>query len=273
MEDTKRIFADMEIRQASTNVDYSVVMANDMAKGCSNLSLNELKLLRTIIMQIKKEDKELYPYRISVKDFQKMTGCTSKNLYSLADKMTDHLLREIIKIGDGNPRHNWKKFQWVSMCSYEDGYFTIKLNDALKPYLIGLKKFYTEFKLEDIIRLNSVYSIRLLELIYEAMKSAPVYADNVAEVYISMDVIRKATNTEGKYTSVNRWKERVINAAVNEINDKCNYYITAREYKSSRKIDGFYFTIESQARHLFKGKPEKQVTMEEWEKENQIESV
>lgn len=273
MEDIKKIVEDMEIRQASTNVDYSVVMANDMVKGCSNLSLNELKLLRTIIMQVKKEDTELYPYKISVKDFQKMTGCTSKNLYSLADKMTDHLLREIIRIGDGNPKHSWKKFQWVSMCSYEDGYFTIKLNDALKPYLIGLKKFYTEFKLEDIIRLNSVYSIRLLELIYEALKSAPVYADKVAEVYISLDVIRKATNTEGKYTSVNRWKERVINAAVKEINEKSNYYLTVREYKSSRKIEGFYFTVESQAGHNYRAGSGKQLTLQDWETESQIETV
>lgn len=277
MDRVERVFRDMEIRRASTDTDYSVVMANDMIKGCSELSLNELKLLRTIIMQIKPEDKELYPYMLSVKDFQKMMGLSERRVYDEAKKMCLHLLREVIMIGDGNPRHPWAAFQWVSMCKYESGTFYIKLNDALKPYIIGLQKFYTKFALSDIVQLNTTYAIRLLELIYEAMKNAPVYADKTTEVYIPMEVMRKATNTENKYKSTNRWVETVIKQPLEEINKKNGkYYFSYRPYKMSRKIVGFYFLVESANWHKIKeDDPERaeQMSMEAYMKRMQEQST
>lgn len=273
MNKADRVFRDMEVRRASIDTDYSVVMANDMIKGCSELSLNELKLLRTIIMQIKPDDTELYPYMLSVKDFQEMTGLSGKRIYDEAQKMCLHLLREVILISDGNPRHKWKAFQWVSMCEYDSGTFCIRLNDALKPYIIGLQKFYTKFALSDIVQLNSTYAIRLLELIYEGMKNAPVYADKTTEVYIPLDVMRKATNTETKYKSVNRWIERVIKLPLEEINRKNGkYYFSYRPYKESRKIAGFYFLIESANWHRLKeDNPERaeQIAMEAYMKKMQ----
>lgn len=266
MNGAERVFHDMEMRRASTDTDYSVVMANDMVRGCSELSLNELKLLRTIIMQIKPDDTELYPYMLSVKDFQEMTGLSERRIYDDARKMCLHLLKEVIMIGDGNPRHPWEAFQWVSMCKYDSGKFYIKLNDCLKPYIVGLQRFYTKFQLSDIVRLSSTYSIRLLELIYEAMKNAPVYADKTTEVYIPVDVIRKATNTEKKYTSISNFIKRVIDIPIQEINKKNEkYYISYRQYKVSRKIVGFYFLIESANWHRLKeSDPEKaeQLAME-----------
>ena len=270
MDNVERIFLDMELRRASTDTDYSVVMANDMIRGCSELSLNELKLLRTIIMQIKPEDTELYPYMITVKDFQEMLGVSEKYIYKEARKMCIHLLKEVILIGDGNPQHPWEAFQWVSMCKYDSGTFYIKLNDCLKPYVIGLQKFYTKFKLSDIVRLNSIYAIRLLELIYEAMKSTSVYADQSTEVYISLDTLRRATNTESKYKSINNWTKRVIKVPLEEINRKNEkYYISYRPYKKSRRIAGFYFLVESANWHRLKeNDPEQaeQIAMEAYMK-------
>ena len=145
--------------------------------------------------------------------------------------------------------------------------------NALKPYIIGLQKFYTKFALSDIVRLNSTYAIRLLELIYEAMKNAPVYADKTTEVYIPVDVIRKATNTEKKYTSISNFIKRVIDIPIQEINKKNEkYYVSYRQYKVSRKIVGFYFLIESANWHRLKeSDPEKaeQLAMEAYMKEMQ----
>lgn len=270
MSGAERVFKDMEMRRASIDTDYSVVMANDMIKGCSELSLNELKLLRTIIMQIKPEDTELYPYMMTVKDFQGITGLSEKRIYDEARKMCVHLLKEVIMIGDGNPRHPWEAFQWVSMCKYDLGKFYIKLNDCLKPYIVGLQRFYTKFQLSDIVRLNSTYAIRLLELIYEAMKNAPVYADKSTEVYIPVDVIRKATNTENKYTSISNFIKRVVDLPIKEINKKNEkYHISYRQYKESRKIVGFYFLVESANWHQLKeDDPEKaeQIALEAYVK-------
>ena len=225
--------------------ENQVVMSNDLIKSKSKLSLNELKLLRLTIMQVIAEDKDLLTYQVNIVDLAKVLGISSPNIYRDIDEMTTHLLQEIVYIGDGNPKHSWRKFQWCSTCEYNDGVITIKLHDNLKPYLVQLKKHYTQYMLADVLVLKSVYAIRIYELIREGFKGQKVYADNCAIVSLDIDTIRKATNTESKYSQMGHFKAKVIDIAVKEINDKLGYYITYEPVKNSRKITGFKFRIES----------------------------
>ena len=226
------------------NEENYVVMSNDLIKGKSNLSLNELKLLRMTIMQVMKEDTDFLTYQVSIVELAKSLGIARQNLYVEVMEMCKHLMQEIVFIGDGNPKHKWEMFQWCSKCRYNDGIITIKLHEDLKPYLLELKKHYTQYVLQDILLLKTVYSVRMYELIVEEMKSR-VYADKIATVELSIDTIRKATNTEDKYEQTAMLKVRVIDSAIAEINEKLGYRITYVPIKRSRKIVGYRFTVES----------------------------
>lgn len=248
----ENIFRIVPTRQMETDISEKVVvMANDMIRGISKLSLMEAKFLRLLIMQNKPNDEDFGKFRISAADLAEVLQMPVDNVYREADKMTDHLLREVIKIGDGNAHHAWVKFQWLSYCKYEDGIFTIQLHQELKPYLIGLRKWYTQYRIEDIIRFSSGHAIRVYELISMAMKGSKPYGDNVTEVSLDIETIRKATGTENKYASTNVFKLRVIDAAVKEINEKTGYHVDYKEYKLSRKIAGFTFRVQSQARYQY----------------------
>ena len=229
------------------NLDASnyVVMANDLVKSKSNLSLNEIKLLRLTIMQIVKEETDFKTYQVSIKELAQLLNISSSNIYQDIDDMTTNLLKELVYIGDGNPKHKWKKFQWVSSCSYEDGIVTIKIHDDLKPYLLELKGYYTQYVLEDILLLKSIYSIRIYELIREKMKFQKVYADKKASVELYVDDIRRATGTEAKYEKMSMFRKRVVDSSISEFNKKLGYYIGCSPIKKGRKIIGFRFEIES----------------------------
>ena len=269
----QNITENIKSRQINLNLENMVVMANDMIKGASSLTLNESKLLRLIIMQIRPEDEELMKFTIKADEFAGLLGIDKSNMYRELDRMSDHLLKEVIKIGDGNPRHKWKKFQWVSCCEYDKGVITIKLNDELKPYIIGLQKWYTQYRLEDIIGFRSVYSIKIYELISTALMNRKPYADNFIKVYIPLDVIRKATNTEEKFERISQFKAKVIDISIKDINEYSSYYISVEPYKESRSIVGFYFTVESQAGHahrvaLENKTTEKQMELDDYWNEN-----
>lgn len=226
------------------NEENYVVMSNDLIKGKSNLSLNELKLLRMTIMQIMKEDTDFLTYQVSIVELAKSLGISRQNLYVEVMEMCKHLMQEIVFIGDGNPKHKWEMFQWCSRCKYEDGIITIRLHDDLKPYLLELKKHYTQYMLQDILILKTVYAVRMYELIVEELRTK-VYADKVATVELSLETIRKATNTEDKYDTISMFRSRVIDSAISEINEKLGYRITYEPIKRSRKIVGYKFTVES----------------------------
>lgn len=227
------------------NTDNKVVMSNDLIKSKSNLSLNELKLLRLTIMQVLAEDSDLQTYSIKINDLAKILDISSPNIYRDAMEMCRHLLQELVYVGDGNPKHKWQMFQWCSTCQYNDGTIIIRLHDNLKPYLLQLKKHYSMYGLADILMLKTVYAVRLYELLQEALKAQKVYADQTATVILDVETIRKATNTEDKYQKIGMFNQRVIDKAVSEINDKSSYYVSYEYVKKSRKIIGFKFIVES----------------------------
>ena len=233
------------VKEMNLEKNNLVVMSNDLIKSKSNLSLNEIKILRVAIMQVIKEDTDLQTYKVNITDLADLLEIDRHNIYKEMDTITTSLLKEIVYIGDGNPKHKWKKFQWCSSCQYEAGVLEIKLHSDLKPYLLNLSELYTQYMLEDILYLKSVYSIRLYELIREEMRYQKVFADREANIYLSIDTIRKATDTENKYEKYGMFKERVIEAAVQEINDKLQYYISYEQVKESRKVIGFNFNIKS----------------------------
>lgn len=241
------------------NTDYYVAMANKLISGKSSLDVKSAKLIRTTIMQIKKDDTEIYPYEISIKQFADLIDLKStSDLYRDVKKTCEELLKQIVVIGDKNdPKKAWKAFQWVSYCEYRDGYVYIKLNEELKPYLVGLKQYYTQYHLQNILVMKSAYSIRIYELIMMELKNTSPRPGNPLEITIMMDVLRRATDTEKKLLKSNDFKKRVIDPAQKEINNLFWLFKISevRPVKRSRSIVGYTFKIESRDKEL---SPEKQ---------------
>ena len=237
-------------QELTFNTDNYVVMANDMmAHSASNLSLNELKLLRFIIMQTEKDDKELYEFELSAKDFAKLleVNIKTKDLYKRLQTMVKHLMQEVIYIGDDSKK-KWIMFHWVDVCRYDNGKITIKISDELKPFLTQLRGNFTRYQLSEIISFKSTYAIRIYEILNSYLNENNLpHADVAIEFSISIEELRKATDTTAKFERYSSFKTYVIDTAINEINQKSKYHVTATPYKNGRAVVGFEFLIESQA--------------------------
>lgn len=238
-----------------TNDDHFVVMKNELilgegksrGKNVSGLSLNAIKLLRLTIMQCAKSDIGFKPYKISVKELSQLLKIDSSNLYKDIQDICVNLLGEIVLVGDGNPKHKWKAFQWVTKCEYDgNGVITIQLHNDMKPYILGLKSNYTQYEINGILDLKSTYAIRMYELIKMELKNFKVYADRKKTIYLSSETIRKATGTTNKYRKANDLKKRVIDIACNEINKQpFGIRVTYDYVKESRTIVGYNFTVKT----------------------------
>lgn len=234
-------------REVTFDTNNYVVMANNMVlHTASNLTLNEVKLLRFFIMQTEKDDKELYQYTASVSNLAASLEISKENLYRELDKMTEHLMREVIRI-PGKKKDEWLKFHWVDVCKYENGLLTVKIADTLKPFLTDLRRDFTRYHLSDIVGVNSIYAIRIYEMLsrYIDENNQP-HADVAIEISVSIDELRRITSTQDKLERYSSFKAKVIDTAIKEINQKSKYHVTATPYKRGRSVAGFDFTIESQ---------------------------
>lgn len=237
-------------QELTFNLDNYVVMANNMMMhSASNLTLDELKLLRFIIMQTKKDDKELFEFELLAKDFAKVLDINikTKDIYKRLQTMVKHLMQEVIYIGDESKK-KWVMFHWVDVCRYDNGTIQIKISDELKPFLTHLRGNFTRYQLSEIISFRSIYAIRLYEVLnsYLNENSLP-HADVAIEISISVEELRKNTDTVNKFERYSSFKTYVIDAAIKEINAKSKYHVTATPYKRGNAVKGFDFLIESQA--------------------------
>jgi len=259
-------------KEVTFDTNNYVVMANNMVlHSASNLSLNEMKLLRFVIMQTEKDEKELFTYTIPAKELAKMLEIKHKDFYKKLKTMTKHIMQEVIYIGD-DTNEEWLMFHWVDFCRYSKGQVTIKLSDELKPFLVDLRGNFTRYRISEIVSLKSIYAIRIYEILnsYLNDKNLP-HADVSIEISVSIDELRKATDTEKKFERPYDFKRKVIDTAIKEINEKSQYHVTATPYKNGKAIVGFDFLIESQAGHWHRTNTnEKQTTFTDSHENEQL---
>lgn len=242
--------------------NYDVAMANTLIQnGINKLSANELKLLRITIMQSKMTDTELFAYELPATDLAKFLGISPKNLYRDLDEMTSHITEAFICLKPEN-KEKFAKINWVKYCTYENGIITIQLNDALQPYLLGLKNCFSKIKMEEYLGYKSKHSIILREYLEAKMGALKPYANVTTQIDVSVEELQRITNTKSKYSkSVSMFKDKVIDTALEEINDvSFNYHVTATPYKNGKKIEGFSFLIESKAGYAHRQQEEPTAT-------------
>lgn len=226
----------------STKTDQFVVQANELLEGKQNLKLNSAKIMRSLIMQIKPEDDDLKSYLISVPDLAKLLKISSANIYRDIDEITDDILKNHVAIKDPI-KGRFIKIQWVSACAYEKGIgLAIKINPLLKPFLLNLRNHYTQYQLEEVLAMKSVYAIRIYELLQKE-KMVRVLPKNGIDLILTIQQIREACDCEDKYERFSQLKSRVIEVAIREIERTTNYEVNYEYIKKGKSIEALKFHI------------------------------
>lgn len=221
--------------------NYFVCVSNAFVKANQNLPLNESKLLRIMISQIVVTDKELKSYTTTIPELAEILKIPPNNLYRDIDKITETLMRQIIKVDRG--KNSWDKFQIFSECKYRNGVLTMKLHNELKPFVLGLKKLYTQYQVGVFLAMKSTYATRVYELIQEKRKNNGLLKENES-VIINIEDLRSATNTIKKY-SITDFKKNVLDISMRDISCNAEFVVDYEQIKKGRKIVAFKFNLYS----------------------------
>lgn len=240
----KQIEGQLSIFDFCMDTSNFVAQSNELIRGRQSLSLNAAKLLRSAIMQIKPEDEELKPYVVTVSELAKLFNVSRQDIHKSIDNITDEIIQNPLYIKEEKKgRIRWIKSAWVKTCKYdsEKGVF-ITLNDELKPLLLNLKAQYTQYTLDSILCMKSIYGIRIFELILSKIM-VKVIPKNGVDVIITLDEIRNACDCVEKLKRYSSFKEKVLIKALKEINEKTLYEVTFAEVKSGKSISAIIFHV------------------------------
>ncbi|MDM7644474.1 RepB family plasmid replication initiator protein [Lactococcus lactis] len=140
----------------------------------------------------------------------------------------------------------------VKWNSYNDEVL-IRFNQDIMPYLIDLKKNFTQHALSDIAELNSKYSIilyRWLSMNYNQYEHYSYKGGRRAEQVesyrnpsITVKELREMTDTVNEYKIMNDFTRWILEKPLEEMNAHTSFNVTYEKVKKGRSIDSIQFHI------------------------------
>lgn len=244
----------LDLEDVEKQREMNIIQKNNFVqKARSNLNPYEFKILDFMMSKIKKEDTEFHTvytnflelmtvlnlpkggvtYKLLAKD---LLALKSKGFYVLTDN------------GKSITATSWLGYVRI----HDNGNVELRLDEFLAPFLLQLafqEGNFTIYTLSDVIKLKSKYSIMMFKLItsgiFKGMKgNKPV---------ISMEADELA-----EYFGQPNWpffkiKERILNAAQKELENKDVYKIKYVYKKSGRKTVGVdIYAVKLQDNEVYK---------------------
>ena len=215
--------------------DLKVYKSNDLIqKTRYTLSAQEQKVLLYTISKIKPND-TTQEFSFNIKALCEICGIEyhSKNYLNFKETIK-HLADKSFWIAQDEKQILCRWYNKV-IVNEKDLTVYLRLDETLLPYLTALKENYTSYILENVLVMKSKYSIRL----YEILKS---YA-NLKEYTITLETLKDRLQC-AEYPVYNNFKVRVLDMAINEINNYTDIRVSYKPIRENRRIIALKFSID-----------------------------
>jgi plasmid replication initiation protein len=223
------------------NSNNLVTKSNKLIEANYKLGVVEQKIILCLASNIHPTDSDFQTYTLPVKEFTNLLGLKGTPKYTELRKITKELMQKVFEV-----RINKKVIQvsWLSYVAYNEseGTIDIRFDPFLRPYLLELKKEFTSYKLENVVKLKSSYAIRLYELLKQY--------ERIQERTFLIKDLRKILGTENIYPAYGNFKQRVLISAQKELAQKTDISFQIEEIKQGRRVTKVKFIIQSANKKL-----------------------
>lgn len=129
---------------------------------------------------------------------------------------------------------------WVTNALYVEGAGLVRINlgKMIIPYIWRLEHRFTSYQIKSVKQLSGGYTVRLYELLLQYLI--------IGNRAFQIDELREILDAQGKaYDRISNFKARVLDYAVEQINQLTDLLICYETVKTGRSVSGFIFTIKS----------------------------
>ena len=230
--------------QEENMTEVQLFKPNEMVSFFAQLELNRTArhlfnyFLQHAQKKIKFENFQGDTFHINIKELNELANI-NPNTYDIVEKSLNHLMRPVVIRNDPHCYEAFVPVTYVKVNKKTGEYdFTLQ---RLVIDLLRQTDYFTKLELQEFNLFKSKFSLIILEFLkqYEKLKKIPE---------VSIDELRKITDTQKKFSMITMFKNKVIDVAVKEINESTNYnvsYELVTKYTSRRpKVSAvqFYFS-------------------------------
>lgn len=231
--------------KSSPNMNNKVVKSHRIITALQNLSLTEMRLIQLAIIDAREQEAGLQPNKplqIHARRYAEAFGVQIDTAYKVLSEAGKTLRSRYFKFI--NYRENEVETNWVQQVEYvkKEARIEIIFTVAVVDEITRLSSHFTQYDLEFIATLNSIYSVRLYELIVKwlSVKQTDVFDYEILRGQLGIGV--------NEYQRMTDFKKRVLDLAVNEINEKTDVKVSYSQEKNGTKIVGFKFKVNKKSK-------------------------
>lgn len=188
-----------------------VAKSNDLVTKLAKFDLPELRLIAYCLAHYDSKKPENRTFTAKIVDLVKIFPMDEDSAYTVIYNAMLELNNKPLVFDKGNERHFWN---WFSGFIYRrgKGEFEFRINPDIQPYLLELKDCFSIYRLADVYQFKSAYTWKLYENLNRWKKSG--------SWYVEIKVLKSYLGADKKYSRFNSFRERILNPAIEEINEK-----------------------------------------------------
>jgi len=224
-----------------------VSMSNALARSAQGLTLSEKRVVSIALAKtdsvsardsVQAQWRNGWTVHLTAEEYANEFAITPDAAYLQLKKAGDNLMKRQVRTmtqtvkGMKEARTNW-----CGQCVYHhgEGWIEIAFTPQIAPHLLGLRKKFVSYRLEQAGALRSIYSWRLFECL-KSWGDKGKWSPDIEDFCHAMDVPQ---SYQANFKDI---RVRVLEPALKELREKDNAEITMTLRKSGRKVTGMTFT-------------------------------
>lgn len=220
-----------------------VVKSNKLVQALQTLSLSETRLLQLAIVDARETGQGLSadePLELNAIRYAQAFNVSADAAYLALIEAEDSLFKRQFTIT--NDDGTLTKSRWIQDANYRkgEGRILVTLTRVVVEHVTkidGFEQYFTSYHLKKTADFKSVYAVRLYELLmqWKSIGKTPIFELNKFRSQIGIGV--------NEYTRMEAFKRRVLDIALDQINNFSDISVKYEQHKKGRFISGFSFSF------------------------------
>ncbi|UAA86749.1 replication initiation protein (plasmid) [Acinetobacter baumannii] len=220
-----------------------VVKSNKLVQALQTLTLSETRLLQLAIVDARETGQGLStdePLELNAIRYAQAFNVSQDAAYLALIEAEDSLFKRQFTIT--NEDGTLTKSRWIQDANYRkgEGRILVTLTRVVIEHVTkidGFEQYFTSYHLKKTSDFKSVYAVRLYELLmqWKSIGKTPVFELNRFRNQLGIGV--------NEYTRMEAFKRRVLDIAIDQINEFSDVLVKYEQHKKGRLISGFSFTF------------------------------
>lgn len=220
-----------------------IVKDNALINASYGLSLVEQRLVLLAILEARQNQSNINydkPLIVTAESYMEHFNVNRNAAYDSLKKASKDLLERRFSYQEnvkGKLINNTSR--WVSEIGYavNDAFVRIRFAQSVIPLVTELEKHFTSYEISQVSNLNSGYAVRLYELLISWRSTGVVPTIQLQDLRDKLGVI------DGEYERMERFKTRVLDLSIKQINEHSDIDATYKQHKTGRAITAISFTF------------------------------